>query len=52
MKDLARLVARYSEVLYKVVWLDLERLLREAFEGIGFAAELTLPSKDEGLTYA
>ena len=48
MREIAKEVARHPEKLFKVLWFDLESLLRETFEGIGFETELTRPSKDGG----
>ena len=41
-------IARHPEALYRTEWRDLERVLREAFESIGFKTELTRPAKDGG----
>lgn len=48
MKEVARHLAECPEILYRVEWRDLERLLREVFEGIGFGTELTRSGKDGG----
>lgn len=48
MKEIAKEVAKHPEKLFKVLWLDLERLLLETFEGIGFKTELTRSTKDGG----
>jgi hypothetical protein len=48
MKSLADLVARYPETLPKLQWWEVEAVLREAFEGMGFGARKTRPSKDGG----
>ncbi len=48
MRDLARLIAERPEVLAKVEWRELEQVLRETFEGIGFDTKLTRPGKDGG----
>jgi hypothetical protein len=48
MKDIALRVARNPEELDDVEWRDLERLLREVFEGLGFDTLLTASSKDGG----
>lgn len=39
---------QHPDELATVEWRDLERLLREVFEGIGFHVILTRPSKDGG----
>lgn len=44
----AFLVAQNPENLYKLEWRDLERMVAEIFEGIGFDVELTPSSKDGG----
>lgn len=48
MDQIAKHLASVPEDLPKVEWRDLERLLREAFEGIGFETELTRSTKDGG----
>lgn len=48
MRALAIAVAENAACLRDVEWRDLERVLREVFEGLGFAAELTRPGKDGG----
>lgn len=48
MKRVVTDIARYPEALHRTEWRDLERVLREAFEGIGFRTELTRPVKDGG----
>ena len=47
-RRLAQIVARDSRELDNMEWRDIERLMREVFEGIGFDAELTPASKDGG----
>lgn len=44
----AYLVAKDPDNLYKIEWRDLERMIAEVFEGIGFKVELTPSSKDGG----
>ncbi|MEJ0035114.1 MAG: restriction endonuclease [Gammaproteobacteria bacterium] len=44
----ATLVARDPRALEHIEWRDLERLVAELFEGIGFEVTLTPPSKDGG----
>ena len=48
MKKVVKDIACYPQALYRTEWRDLERVLREAFEGIGFRTELTRPAKDGG----
>lgn len=48
MQQLARAVAERPEVLAKIEWRELEKVLREVFEGIGFGTKLTRPGKDGG----
>ncbi len=47
-KALIRAIAATPAVLGEVEWRDLERLLAEALDGIGFKVELTRPAKDGG----
>lgn len=44
----AKRIARDPSELYKLEWRDLERMLAEVFDGIGFRVELTPGSKDGG----
>lgn len=44
----AQLVAEDPDNLQKIEWRQVERMLAEVFEGIGFEVELTPPSKDGG----
>jgi restriction endonuclease Mrr len=48
MRDLALLIAKYPETLANIEWRELEKVLRETFEGIGFDTKLTRPGKDGG----
>ena len=48
MQDLAREIALHPEALYRQEWRDLERILREIFERMGFETSLTRPGKDGG----
>ncbi len=48
MKSLADLVARNPQALAKLKWWEVEAVLREAFEGMGFGARKTRASKDGG----
>lgn len=48
MRELARRIATYPKELINVEWRDLERLLFEVFEALGFEAELTRSAKDGG----
>ncbi|MEI7178143.1 restriction endonuclease [Pectobacterium carotovorum] len=47
-KKFIEAVANNPRALDNLEWRDLERLLAEAFEGIGFTVTLTPPSKDGG----
>lgn len=44
----AEIVATNPSALDELEWRDIERLLAEVFDGIGFSVELTPPSKDGG----
>ncbi|NEK38211.1 hypothetical protein GR253_29530 [Rhizobium leguminosarum] len=48
MQKLADLVANSPEALTTLKWWEVEAVLREAFEGMGFGTKLTRPSKDGG----
>lgn len=48
MRELALAIAGHPEELWKVEWRELEKLLREAFDGIGYESQLTRPAKDGG----
>lgn len=48
MKGLAEAIALDPQVLMAVEWRDLERILREVFEGCGWETNLTRPGKDGG----
>jgi len=48
MQALAVEIARNPASLYHQEWRDLERILREVFERIGFDTRLTRPGKDGG----
>lgn len=48
MQALVSEVARNPSSLQTLEWRDLERVLREVFEGIGFSTRLTRPGKDGG----
>ena len=47
-QELAKIIAQYPNELEKVEWRDLERIVAEVFDGMGFGVELTPPSKDGG----
>lgn len=47
-KKFASLVADDPMNLYKLEWRDVERMMAEIFEGIGFSVQLTPSSKDGG----
>jgi restriction endonuclease Mrr len=47
-KLLVKAIAENPRALDALEWRDLERLMAEAFEGVGFAVTLTPPSKDGG----
>jgi restriction system protein len=44
----AQLIAENPRVLDELEWRDIERTIAEVFEGLGFSATLTPPSKDGG----
>lgn len=48
MKAIARMIAKHPISLQAVEWRDLERVLREVFESLGFTVELTRSGKDGG----
>lgn len=48
MRKLAEVVARDPSQLASLEWRDLEKVLREVFERIGFETRLTRPGKDGG----
>lgn len=48
MRALAKRVAQAPQELASLEWRDLERVLREVFEGIGFDTRLTRSGKDGG----
>ncbi len=48
MREYAEWIARNPDKLDMVEWRDLERILREVFEGLGFETILTRPAKDGG----
>jgi Restriction endonuclease len=48
MRAIAVEIAHNPSCLKNVEWRDLERLLREVFEGLGFDTQLTRSSKDGG----
>lgn len=48
MRSIAIAIAHAPDCLRQVEWRDLERVLREVFEKLGFSTELTRPSKDGG----
>jgi restriction endonuclease Mrr len=48
MKALGMLVAKNPAQLFELEWRDLERVLREVFEGLGFDTVLTRSAKDGG----
>lgn len=45
---LARAIAQTPSALFEIEWRDLERVLREVFERIGFSTRITRPGKDGG----
>lgn len=47
-QGLARLIAAAPDALAYLEWRDVERVVAEVFEGLGFEAELTPGSKDGG----
>lgn len=48
MKAIASMIAKYPKCLHNVEWRDLERVMREVFEQLGFNTELTRSGKDGG----
>jgi hypothetical protein len=48
MRELARRIAISPKELSNIEWRDLERLLFEVFDSLGFEAELTRSAKDGG----
>ncbi|CAB3694936.1 hypothetical protein R8871_03240 [Paraburkholderia graminis C4D1M] len=48
MKAIASEIAENPKCLRDVEWRDLERVMREVFERLGFRTELTRPGKDGG----
>ena len=48
MRELAKQVALDPAALATIEWRDLERILREVFEGMGYETRLTRPAKDGG----
>jgi restriction system protein len=48
MRELALVIAEHPEELWNVEWRELEKILREAFDGIGYESKLTRPAKDGG----
>jgi restriction system protein len=48
MQEYAALLAEKPEQLNTVEWRDLERIMRETFEGLGFETFLTRSTKDGG----
>ena len=47
-REFAYMIARNTRALDRVEWRDLERIIAEIFSGLGFHAELTPSSKDQG----
>jgi hypothetical protein len=48
MQELVRQIAAHPQELAAVEWRDLERLLFEVFDALGYRANLTRPAKDGG----
>lgn len=48
MKAIAERLARAPHEIMQIGWRDMERVLREVFEGMGFETELTRSGKDGG----
>lgn len=48
MREIAMAIAENPSFLQEIEWRDLERVLREVFEKLGFATELTRSTKDGG----
>ncbi|MBB3314620.1 hypothetical protein FHT77_000462 [Rhizobium sp. BK181] len=49
MQAVAQRLAQAPEEITQLNWLDLERVLREVFDGMGFTTTLTRSTKDGGL---
>jgi restriction endonuclease Mrr len=47
-RELAKAIAERPNSLNEVEWRDLERVLAEVFEKLGFGVEITPPAKDGG----
>jgi HJR/Mrr/RecB family endonuclease len=47
-KKFALLIAQNPRALDEIEWRDIERTIAEVFDGLGFLARLTPPSKDGG----
>jgi len=47
-RELIRLIAQEREVLWKIEWREVERVIAVAFDGLGFDVKLTPPTKDGG----
>lgn len=47
-RGLIELIARNPKTLFELEWRQVEQVLAEAFEGLGFSVTLTPPSKDGG----
>jgi restriction endonuclease Mrr len=47
-REFAYMIARNARALDRVEWRDLERIVAEIFSALGFRAELTPSSKDQG----
>ncbi|RWQ87464.1 MAG: restriction endonuclease [Mesorhizobium sp.] len=48
MREVAKRIAFHPEEMGAVEWRDLERVLREIFEGLGYGTKLTRSGKDGG----
>ena len=48
MRALVHEIARDPAALWSIEWRDLERVLREVLEKLGFSTHLTRPGKDGG----
>lgn len=47
-REFATLIARDPRTLEELEWRDLERVVAEVFDGLGFSVELTRPANDLG----
>ncbi|WP_257463444.1 restriction endonuclease [Archangium lipolyticum] len=48
MREIAKWIAKFPDGLMELEWPELERVLREVFEGLGFVTRLTPLAQDGG----